>query len=359
MIGSNVHTFKIKKYYFSEYFCDRENELETLIENVQNDVNSMLISPWRMGKTVLLHRFFELLRKGKSAFYIYADNYYTRSLPESISVLATAIFSDFPKRTPLGKPLIKLLKSFQTSFSFNQVKGKPRLEFSSQSNDSEKKYTFKQLLLFLESFYSSVIGALGEFQQIVFYFKKNVEDLLKTWLQILKNVHVIVSGSGCYTLSEMFLSDRMPLYASTIFLQLGKIPVQNYKKLISKKFEEDSKTIEREFIWFVLKWIQHCTYYTQSHCSRVYSFRNTGRNYTRLECDQYHNENTPVYSQYRKSLTSRKGDLLVAPANEERPDSFYFCGFLKKNTLGTSSSDQYNFESLIVKEMSLEIPFEN
>jgi AAA+ ATPase superfamily predicted ATPase len=75
-----VNPFVIKGYLSKEYFCDRENELKTLLRNVQNSSNTTLISPRKMGKSGLIFRFFEDLSGDNFIQSIYVDIYSSRSL---------------------------------------------------------------------------------------------------------------------------------------------------------------------------------------------------------------------------------------------------------------------------------------
>jgi len=75
-----VNPFIIKGYISKEYFCDRENELKTLLRNVQNGCNTTLISPRKMGKSGLIFRFFEDLSAENNIQSIYIDIFSSRSL---------------------------------------------------------------------------------------------------------------------------------------------------------------------------------------------------------------------------------------------------------------------------------------
>lgn len=349
-----LNPFSTNRYISSKYFCDREDEIKNLLENAQNDINTTLISPRRMGKTALLYHLFEQLRKEKGALSVYLDVYFTRSLAEFVSALAGAIFRALPERTPPGKRFLKMIKGFRATLLYDEISGNPRLQFSYQDTP-DKEYTLGQLLLFLDSLNAPVVVAIDEFQQIAEYPEKNTEALMRTLIQQLANVSFIFSGSSRHTLTEMFLSAKRPFYASTRLLNLGKIPRGKYRDFISEKFVEANKTIEGEGIEFILDWTLNYTYYTQSLCNRVFSScRHAGTDEIRRECDRILNENSATYLQYRKLLTSRQWDFLLALAKEERINMLYTGDFLKKYALGTPSSAQRLIKSLLEKEMAFE-----
>jgi hypothetical protein len=55
--------FLIKGYIAEYLFCDRQKETLELYGNVQNGINTTLISPRRMGKTGLILHFFDFLSR--------------------------------------------------------------------------------------------------------------------------------------------------------------------------------------------------------------------------------------------------------------------------------------------------------
>lgn len=64
-----LNPFVVGKYISNRYFCDREQETEFLIKQIENGRNVALISPRRMGKTGLVQHCFQQERL--------RDNYYT------------------------------------------------------------------------------------------------------------------------------------------------------------------------------------------------------------------------------------------------------------------------------------------
>ena len=58
MAFSSVNPFPITGYIGKSFFCDREYELMTLKKQVENNINTTLISLRRLGKSSLIHRLF-------------------------------------------------------------------------------------------------------------------------------------------------------------------------------------------------------------------------------------------------------------------------------------------------------------
>jgi len=64
-----INPFLTGGYVSAEYFCDREKESESLVKNILNGNNLVLISPRRMGKTGLIEHCF--------SFSEISEDYYT------------------------------------------------------------------------------------------------------------------------------------------------------------------------------------------------------------------------------------------------------------------------------------------
>lgn len=349
-MGKEINPFPVKGYISKEYFCDREKELNVLLRNVQNGVNTTLISPRRMGKTGLIFRFFEMLIDLGDYKTVYVDIYSSRNLSDFIKLLAEAIIQKFPSKTPIGKSFWNLLKGLRPVFTFDAFTGSPQIKISYQS-ESEKEQTLQQLLAFLDGQKLPVVVAIDEFQQIANYPESNMEALLRTYIQPLKQVTFIFSGSRRHTLMEIFSSTSRPFYSSTQFINLEAIDCDVYKTFIRDKFERGKRVIDEDSINFVMSWTKGYTFYTQSICNRLYPFKKITPERVKAECNDLLLENESVYLQYRNLLTQKQWNFLAALAKEESVTLLYSSEFLMKYRLGSPSSVQGIVNSLIDKEM--------
>lgn len=348
-----VNPFLIKNYVSKDYFCNRDLELQHLYRNINNNINTTLISPRRMGKTGLIFRFFEHLSENNDLHYIYIDVYATRNLNDFINVLAETVLNQFSPKSSIGKRFMKLLKSLRPTFTFDALTGMPQVQFLIQ-NDADKENTLQKLLHFVDSQNTDVVIAFDEFQQITNYPENNVEALLRTCIQQLKQTHFIFCGSQKHTLTEMFMSAKRPFFSSTQILSLGKIDKSDYKIFIKSKFEQANKIIDDESVDYILDWTKTYTFYTQSICNRVFSLKNINIDIISKECLQLLKENESVYFQFRSLLTVKQWNFLIALAKEEEVEQLYSKDFLNKYDLGAPSSMSRIVQSLLEKEMILE-----
>lgn len=84
--------FVYQGYVSPDYFCDRTEETEELIKNLQNGRNTVLISPRRIGKTGLIkNAFWHIKQQEKDAICIYIDIFATKNQHDFVELFGTAI----------------------------------------------------------------------------------------------------------------------------------------------------------------------------------------------------------------------------------------------------------------------------
>ena len=66
-----TNPFVVGRYISDKYFCDREQETDFLIKQIENGRNVALISPRRLGKTGLINHCFRRIHRAAIRQYIY------------------------------------------------------------------------------------------------------------------------------------------------------------------------------------------------------------------------------------------------------------------------------------------------
>ena len=352
---NNVNPFLIKGYISKDYFCDRENELKTLHRNAQNGSKTTLISPRKMGKTGLIFRLFEDLSSEKTITPIYVDVYSSRSLHDFIKLMAEAIFVKFPEKSIIGKRFIKFLKGMRPLISFDPFTGIPQIQMSFQTSQ-DIIYTLQGLFDFLENQQTPIIIAIDEFQQIIKYPDDNVESLLRTYIQQLKNVQFIFCGSNKSMMTEMFTHAKRPFFASTRLLYLDKIESAEYELFIRNHFESNKKQIKDDALAIILQWTKLHTFYTQNLCNYLYSMRTNIVDIEAVKSAMANilKENESFFFQYRLLLTSAQWNFLIAIAKENEVSQISAQKFISKYNIGTPANSRRILKSLLEKELILE-----
>ena len=351
-----MNPFFLAPHTPAQYFCDREKETEDLVNYLENGSNVALISPRRYGKTGLIYHVFDVLqaKKAKVELY-YVDIYSSRNADDFIALLAEAISRTLKKESAI-KNFFKALGSLRPVLSQDPLSGNPQISFTFQT-DAERRYSLKALLDYLDSRPQKVILAIDEFQQVREYEGVSMEALLRTYIQPLKNVQFIFSGSKKHMIAEMFTAEHSPFYESASVYSIDKINRQSYAEFIDRQFKEQKKSISAEAIDYILEWTRCHTYYTQMLCNRV--FQLVKKEATMVDvlvaADTILREYTDTFLERRNYLTVKQWDFLIAVAKEGAVTEPTSSAFLQKYHLGAPSTATRLMNSLLEKELLLEI----
>jgi AAA+ ATPase superfamily predicted ATPase len=353
----NFNPFLLKGYKSKELFCDRENEIKRLCENVENGVDTTLISPRRMGKTGLILHLFEHYKKDTSIECLYVDINFATSQTDFNKLLSEAILKKFPEKTTIGKLFMNLLKGFRPIIRFDAISGEPQVEIS-YTSESEKTHTLQGILEFLNSQKPLILLAIDEFQQINDFPEKNTEAMLRSTIQHLHNIRFIFCGSKKTMMTDMFANAKRPFYASTQFMYLDKIDHKKYASFIEKLFRKNGRQIDKDIIDFVLDWTRTHTFYTQSLCNMIFSMSEKDAiidmKTTKEACLELMKRNEPTFFQYRELLSVSQWKYLTAIAKEQLVEQPSAKSFLMKHNIGTPTDSQRLKQSLLDKDLILE-----
>lgn len=347
--------FIVKGYQGKEYFCDRESELEKLLSNARNSIDTTLISPRRLGKTGLIHRFFDELKDSEDFETIYVDIYPARSLSDFIQLLAEAILIKFPEKSTIGRKFVEFIKGFRPLIGYDALTGEPQIQITYQTTQ-EKEYSLQNLLQFIDNQEKKIVLAIDEFQQITDFPEKNMEALLRTYTQQLRNIRFVYCGSKKSIMIDLFSNAKRPFYASTQFLLLDKIDELSYHTFIQQCFNQHENEIDDDALAFILLWSKRHTFYTQSLCNTIFSI--TEERVTMADvkkaCNDLLKSNEAVFFQYRQLLTPAQWNFLIAIAKEDEVKQPTAQNFISKYNIGTPSNARRISKSLIDKELILE-----
>lgn len=346
--------FLAKGYLSPMFFCDREKETEALLSNIQNGLDTTLISPRKFGKTgLILHTFYKIAEEKLPFSTLCVDIFATLSLKDFIKTLAEAILVEFPEKTSIGNKFMALLKGYRPVITYDPVSGMPQVEFNF-SAPSEKEYTLKGLFAFLNSQKQHVVVAIDEFQQITKYPEKNVEALLRTYTQQMHNISFVYCGSKKSIMTQIFADAARPFYSSTRQLTLDKIDADKYAAFIREKFLPVA--VDDEAMAYILEWTRRHTFYTQSLCNEIFKMkpRVVSIAVARKASREILETEVSNFLQIRNLITEQQWRLLIAIAKEQSVQSVTSAQFLAKYQLGSATNARRNLESLTEKELLLE-----
>ena len=349
---STKNPFIINNYQGKEYFCDREHNVESLINNIQNELNTTLISIRRIGKTGLIKQLFTIIEEKFNYPCLFIDLFASQNLNDFTNQLANEIARKFPEKNSAGKRFLKGIKQLRPVIQFDALTGEPAISFDAiQQNEIPK--TIQQLLSFLEQQNTPIIIAFDEFQQINEYPEKNTEAILRTIIQDVKNLRFIFSGSKKHILTEIFGNSKRPFYASTHIEYLDFIPVEKYKAFILHHFEKNNRKITEEDVDFILTWTNRHTYFVQMVCNRVFASgkRKISRSDILMQCDKILKDQEVFFYQYRNLLSQQQWSVLKAISKEEKLYQYTGKEFLAKYKFTNASAVKRCVDALLEKEM--------
>ncbi len=351
---ASFNPFTVKGYLSKELFCNRERELESLLQNFQNGINTTIISPRRMGKTGLIYRLFDELTDKPNIETIYIDIYPSRNINDFIKLLTEAIVSKFPEKSNFGKKFMHFFKGFRPSLTFDALTGEPQVSILYQS-DQQKEYTLRSILEFINNQGKLILIAIDEFQQINEYPEKNIEALLRTYIQQLHNIRFIFCGSKKSMMIDMFSNAKRPFYASSQFLSLQSIEKERYSEFITTVYKRYDKVISQEAVDFILTWTKLHTFYTQSLCNTLFSSSKKiiNNDHVKETCVLLLKNYEAVFFQYRQLLTVAQWNFLIALAKEDEVAKITAQAFIQKHNIGTPANARRIVKSLIEKELVL------
>lgn len=351
-----LNPFLLTGYVSPEYFCDREEETSKLISALRNGRNVTLVSPRRMGKTGLIdHAFYKMSVEGGDAVCYYVDLYQTDSLVSLVNKLANAVLGTLDStEKKVVKTVSTFFKSLRPMITVDPMDGKP--SFSVDIRPELAEHSLAEVFQYMEQSGKECYVAFDEFQTITNYEDKNIEALLRSYIQRLSSVHFIFSGSQRHVLENMFSSASRPFYQSTQTLPLQEIPCSSYYAFAEEKLGEHRQEItEEDFQYLYNKLFGH-TWYIQMLLNRLYETGAKVISYNLIDdtLSEIAEENEATYQTFLKLITPGQGKLLKAVATEEKADELLNRSFLGKYNLGATSSVKSAAKALVEKELLLD-----
>lgn len=347
--------FVIGSYAGKHYFCDRVNESKELIDNVLNERNTVLVSHRRIGKTGLICHCFEqpAIRKNYNVFFV--DILATTTLQEFVLAFGKEIIK---KLKPQSRKFVDYLKNIFTSlrggFKIDTQTGEPSFEIGIGEIESPET-TLDEIFKYLGSSDKPCVVAIDEFQQIGYYPEKNVEALLRSKIQHCPNCKFIFAGSEAGMLINMFNSQDKPFYKSAVFMEIGKIDLDKYKKFAVGLFKENKKEIAERFIEKAYYSVDGVTLYIQFIMNELYQIIPENSAVTDSLYDKALNilldKQSFVYNNMLSDMTMRQKEVLFAVAKDDGSANILSSDFVKNNNLQSASSIQSSVKGLMSKKV--------
>lgn len=326
------------------YFCDREKETERLVRYLTNGNHVVLHAPRRIGKSKLIEHCFEQPAIKGKYYTIFVDILQTGNLQEFTYELGKAVFE---ATASLGNKMMKLfaqtVQSLHGEYSIDPFTGFPKFSMSI-GHIENAPYTIEEVFRFLEKADKPCIVAIDEFQRIAEYPEKNVEAILRTHIQRMRNCEFIFAGSDRHLLGQMFLDYNRPFYQSATIVTLEKIEKCKYNAFAVEHFEEFGKHIASEDVDRVYDLFGGNTFAMQKTLYTAFSL--TPANETceiatiRHAIDDIIEDNDFNYRTHLMPMGLSQKEVLYAIARSGVATQITSSAFVNKYRLGSASSVQ-------------------
>lgn len=240
--------FVTKGYAGPEYFCDRVNETQQLVELTTNGNNMALISPRRVGKTDLIHHCFGQPEIRDKYYTFHIDIYATTSMRDFVNVFGKAILDELkPKGRTAWEKFLNLLRSVRSEITYD-ITGTPSWSIG-LGDIANPAATLDEIFTYLNTADKPCMVAIDEFQQITKYTDGvNVEATIRTYMQKCINATFIFAGSQRHLMGEIFTSPSRPFYQSVLIMNLQPISIDKYVEFAQRQFAKYGKLIEPDVV---------------------------------------------------------------------------------------------------------------
>ena len=344
VMSSSVNPFVVSGKIPEAYFCDRVDESVQLEKSLVNQLNVVLTSSRRMGKTSLVDYVFDKPSIKDEYITISVDILQTTTFREFIFLLGTAVFDAVASRGVKWRKLfVTFMKSLSGSFGYDPVQNTPTFDIKI-GDIQQPEYTLREIFEYLESVDKRCLVVIDEFQQIVRYPEKNVEEILRTHIQKLANANFVFSGSRRRLMEEMFFSAKRPFYQSAKPLRLEPIDMEVYFDFASRHFQQAGKSICKDAFTYVYETFWGVTLYVQRLMKDAYIETPAGKTcdieIVRQLIEDYIEENNSHLREQLSYITEAQKELLYAIHAEGQVQSITSSAFNKKHRLRSPSSTQ-------------------
>ena len=343
-MSSNINPFIVSGKIPEAYFCDRIDESTQLENSLTNQLNVVLTSSRRMGKTSLVDFVFDRPSIKDEYITIFVDILQTTTFREFIFTLGTTVFDSVASRSEKWRKLfVTFMKSLSGSFGYDPIQNTPTFDVR-LGDVQQPEYTLREIFQYLESVDKRCLVVIDEFQQITRYPEKNVEEILRTHIQKLSNANFVFSGSRRRLMEEMFFSAKRPFYQSAKPLRLEAIDKEVYFDFALSHFQNAGKAISKEAFIYVYETFWGVTLYVQRLMKDAYIETSPG-----MTCDldmvkrlieDYIKENDSHLREQLSFITEAQKELLYAIHAEGQVQSITSSAFNKKHRLRSPSSTQ-------------------
>lgn len=335
-------------------FTDRKEETKRLKMNFLYGVNTILISPRRMGKTSLVDKACALV-KSDSVKIAKMDAFGCRSEADFVDSFATAVIRATSSK---WEEWIENAKTFLSRFVPKVTFGQdPVNDFSISFEYNTGNNAVEDILRLPERIAAQkgcrLVVCVDEFQQIgEFPNSLTFQKKLRSVWQLQSHVSYCLYGSKKHLMENMFQRQDYPFYRFGDLFYLGKISESDWIEYIRGRFEITGKEISEELARRICEvteryssYVQQLAWFVWLRCGNAATAEDVEFGIDRLldACE-------PLFIQQTESLSAYQMNFLHLLADGIH-SGFTRTSVLVSYRLGTAANITRIKKSLMEKEL--------
>lgn len=321
MVKTNEAPFVFGVRVEGDTFTDRREETERLKANFTYGVNTILISPRRMGKTSLVDKVCALVECDDIRI-ARIDAFGCRSENDFINAFATAVVRATSSKWEEWIENAKVfLGRFVPKISFGQD---PLHDFSLSIEYNASNQTTEEVLKLPEVIAQAkgcrIVVCIDEFQQIGdFTDSLTFQKKLRGVWQLQSHVSYCLYGSKKHMMEQMFQNQSYPFYRFGDFFYLNKISEEDWVDYICQRFETTGKHITKELARKICSVTDRYSSYVQQLAWLVWLRTNDAASATQNDVtygiDRLLDACEPLFIQQTEDLSAYQMNFLHALVN--------------------------------------------
>lgn len=257
-----------------ENFTDRELESKRLRLNFESGVNSILISPRRMGKTSLVKKVKSLVEQETDIKVVFVDIYKCRTAYDFYEKFASAVIQG---TTSKMDKMVENAKEFLLSITPKIVYSpEPNTDFALSLGINPRTNSPEEILDLPERIARKrnmqIVVCIDEFQQIgEMPDSLTIQKTIRSVWQHHQHTSYCLFGGKQHLMSKLFYSRKMPFYQFGDMFFLKRIPAEKWVSFIVERFQHAGKQISAELALKICQTTENYSAYVQQLAWNVFA----------------------------------------------------------------------------------------